>query len=274
MINKEKIKELSKEEINILVDFIGPDISLPFVRFYSEKVPEQSQYHIGKSNGRFWRGFRVDTLPAPMIRRFYNGVIKENPKIVLEAIEVMVYQRMGITQEELEDAEKVKDKISELKDHEVIPILLNLFDTQMEITFEQYKTDLEAVENREARCRENLKKEYEDKIESLIDNYRKRISSINEEKQQIEKEKNRLEKELSELKKKSFSFISKLRQNSLSNQKVDRLISALETTEVSGIKESFLLLREENRKKFDQGEDISEDLIIEYLLYRMMEESK
>ena len=276
----EKFKNLANEDVNILIEFVGESRCRNFIIGYGKNQPEYSEYYIGrKKNGKYWKGFRIEKLPVKKIQKFYYDQFKNENKDVLENFEKLILKTLNVS-DDCNDS--LKYKIMDCEKLEVIPLLLSLFDISMDIPYQKHEEEIKKVERKYLNLLKERETKFNLEVEDLLSKYNKKINSYNIEIQRLENENKKLEGKLQEIRclnatSNDFGNLKeKLRINNKDNEQlIKACLSIIDDYNIKSQKKNNLIfdkLFTEIKSKFLVGEDISELIIVEYILYKWMEE--
>ena len=275
----ENLLTLSTEDIKVLIEFVGEAKCRNFIIEYGKNQPSYSEYHIGKKNGKFWKGFRVEKLNNKKIYSFFHDQIKNENPVILEKFENLLLKSIDAL--DCND-ESLKDKIMNVEQSEVVSLLLKLFNVSMDIPYQKYVEDINRLEEGFAEVLQSKEENYNKKVKDLICRQEEKIDSYEIKLQHLLNQNKNLEKELQNIKnkninsKKFIEFKEKLRINNKSEEKLmNKILLILEDCNVSNSKRENTIMHslfEEIKRKFLLGEDISELIVVEYILYKWMEE--
>ena len=186
------------------------------------------------------------------------------------------------------DTKELQSRISVLNNSEVATILFQLFKIDSDITYEQYIFNKnEIIKQYEEKIREN-EELYNRTIADMKDKNEDEIKKVSILTKDIE-EKNKI---INELKIENEKYINQYKEqleknnfilNSLSTRKrsIDDIVNSISSIieeknigNISQLKESCLELLKNNVVNFSKDEDITDNLVIEYIIIKLMEEIK
>ena len=280
MISAENYKKLSNEEINCLLSFIGDTRAYKIVLDFGKSEPTYSDYYIGKKNGKYWKHFRIEKLPNRIIQKFFHDLIKDENKKFIDSINKVIFKALDIPEDANNDI--IKSKISQLHDMEILPILVKLFDLSMLISYAKYREDLNHLEQQYKDKMAEMDSGFQSKMETVLENHRKKVSDNNAEIQKLKNENLRLQAAIKDQKSTgvcSDDFIKFKNKLKASNRNDDQIInvclSLIENQNMEQSQKKKLVIEklfQEVQSKFNKNEDISELIIVEYILYKLLED--
>ena len=242
-----------------------------------------SKYYVGSRMGSFWNGFsKLDKISDIKIKSFYKEEIKKDNGDVIDIFNSAILHKLSIANQNVKE---LKDKISSLSDVELATILFQLFHIDTNITYEQYLLG-----------KKKTIEEYEEKLKKSEEFYIRNISDLNdktkEEKVKVKQllyeleEKNEILNK-AEVDKEKYIRLYKEQLNkndlmisNLSSKRIEitdaissisNLIEENNTENLSQLKEICLELLKNNIINFLKDEDITDNLVIEYILIKIME---
>ena len=284
MINFEKLHSLNSDGFTLLYEKIDEKYLRNRLIEYGKNEPKSSKYYIGKRNGNFFKGFtRLEKIPSIKVKKFYRDEIAHKNEEVMSLFEQGLFIMLNFKSGERED---LIQKILNLNQDNISMLLFDLFDINLNLTMEQF-----------IHIKNNIVEEYLKKYNELKDNEYKQIEKLeNDNKSEIQLNnelKQRLDSTLNELKNIKIenqklkiknekllsieNFINRLsKQNSGFEESVVNTIKDYiddnEYKEALDVKINIEKLLEFNVVKYKNNQDISNDLVVQYILIKMMEE--
>lgn len=201
----EKLKGITQEEFETLLQGIGYDILRKELIKLAPNLPRTSVYYLGKVQGRFWDGYRKERIPNNKVHKFYyDEVFLNKTKLDLEDVFIdIVKNKFNINSNDLIESINANDN------GYYIP-LCKLFEVDMTNEKLMFISELEKI-----------KKEYE---ERLADSSLK-INELISENKKLEEEKLDNLREISKLKENISSQVKKYNefQDSLEKAAVTKI---------------------------------------------------
>lgn len=237
MIDLDLLKEIDKKDFTKIFDFLDKNFLKRKLIEYGKKQMKGSKYYIGNRMGSFWNGFsKLDKIPDIKIKTFYKEEIRKGNVEVIKIFNDAILHKLNLSDQSGDiDTKELQSRISVLNNSEVATILFQLFKIDSDITYEQYIFN-----------KNEIIKQYEEKIRENEELYNRTIADM--------KDKN--EDEI-----KKVSILTKdIEEKNIGN--------------ISQLKESCLELLKNNVVNFSKDEDITDNLVIEYIIIKLMEEIK
>lgn len=283
MVDVKLLKNMDNKCFTRIFDFLDKNFLKNKLIEYGKKQMKGSKYYIGSRMGSFWNGFsRLDKISDIKVKSFYKEEIKKNNEDVIDIFNNAILHKLNITDENIEE---LKENISLLSDVELATVLFQLFHIDSNITYEQYLLG-----------KEKIIEKYEGKLKQSEEIYIRNISDL---KDKIEENKGKVKQLLKELEEKN-EILNKVEAdkekyfrlykeqldknnliiNNLSSKginitnvinSISNLIEESNVEILSQLKKTCLELLENNIINFTKDKDITDDLVIEYILIKIME---
>ena len=262
MIDLDLLKEIDKKDFTKIFDFLDKNFLKRKLIEYGKKQMKGSKYYIGNRMGSFWNGFsKLDKIPDIKIKTFYKEEIRKGNVEVIKIFNDAILHKLNLSDQSGDiDTKELQSRISVLNNSEVATILFQLFKIDSDITYEQYIFNKNEDEIKKVSI---LTKDIEEKNKIINELKIENEKYINQYKEQLEKN----------------NFIL----NSLSTRKrsIDDIVNSISSIieeknigNISQLKESCLELLKNNVVNFSKDEDITDNLVIEYIIIKLMEEIK
>ena len=290
MIDLDLLKEIDKKDFTKIFDFLDKNFLKRKLIEYGKKQMKGSKYYIGNRMGSFWNGFsKLDKIPDIKIKTFYKEEIRKGNIEVIKIFNDAILHKLNLSDQSGDiDTKELQSRISVLNNSEVATILFQLFKIDSDITYEQYIFNKnEIIKQYEEKIREN-EELYNRTIADMKDKNEDEIKKVSILTKDIE-EKNKI---IKELKIENEKYINQYKEqleknnfilNSLSTRKrsIDDIVNSISSIieeknigNISQLKESCLELLKNNVVNFSKDEDITDNLVIEYIIIKLMEEIK
>lgn len=290
MVDVDLLKEIDIKDFTMLFDFLDKNFLKNQLIEYGKKQMKGSKYYIGNRMGAFWKGFsKLDKIPDLKIKMFYKDETKKGNEEAIKIFNNAILHKLNLSDKNSDiDMKELKNRITILDNSEVANLLFQLFKIDNNITYEQYVFQ-----------KNEITRQYEETIKENEELYTRTIADIKEKsKSEIEKiniltkdleEKNKI---IKKLKTENDKYLNQYNEqleknnfiiNSLSSEKgnikdiirrISNIIEYKNIGQLPQLKEYCLELLKNNVISFSEGEDITDDLIIEYIIIKLMEEIK
>ena len=286
MVDVELLKKLDIKNFTKIFNFLDKNFLKRKLIEYGKKQMKESKYYIGSRMGTFWNGFsKLDKIPEIKIKAFYKDEIKKENDDVIEIFNSAILHKLNISDD---NREEIKDRISSLNDTEIATILFQLFHIDSNITYEQYVFEKnKIIEQYEEKIRKSeelyihtisdMKDKNKNETEKVI-HLTKDIEEKNRIIGKIEVEKDKYIKLYKEQVKKNNLIINSLSSKEKNVSDIAGLISnIIEKNNVENLyqlEEVCLEMLKSNVINFSNGNDITNNLILEYIIIKIMEEIK
>ncbi len=265
MISIEKIRSLTEDEFDKLLDFLETNNLRGILKLQSANLPRNSKYYNGISGkGIFWKGFRNDSIPDNRVKKFYIDEIYHNNTNLDCEFFVDILNKFYGEESKFYKEETYKKNTTE---YQIFAKLYGLeidtekFDNLQEI--DKLKKELdEKTKEKDIKIKE-LESYYQNKLDEQKKEFENKISKINEENK--------------DLSLKLQKFKDKILNNIISESNLDeytRISNDVTTYDASKIKE-YLNQKFENNLKFlkqNKLEDLSKELTLEYIIVELLGE--
>ena len=165
ILNKEKVDGLSEAQFKILLSFIGIDELKKDLISNAGSFPKTSAYYIGpRTTGQFWSGFRKEKIPESKVIKFYiSEVLQKKTKLDTDFFYDSIEKRVNSI--------STFDESYILKqDTNLREVLCIVFDVEIDESTQKHINEIF-----------DLKKEHEEAIKTLEEEYLKRIEELKSE---------------------------------------------------------------------------------------------
>lgn len=293
-ISKEKFYNLDIVLIYSILDKIGVDIIRNIFIKEAQNLPKKSKYYKGKpGNGDFWNGFRENQISLQKIKTMFKQELsRENSEIKLDIIvHFAIIQKLDFPNNEDEFIKRINE--SELEGNS--SVIFDLYGISVDESLILQKK-IEQIKINHSIEIDKLKDEYQ--LQMKIDSEKQLgiIKQLEENNKKIIKENGELKNKIIALETTNHSYmleIDKLQEClNNSNEKIsfDEMYEKIskkcnDKIEITGVVEEILkcgldkrsLVEKYLKKNIDFFEnllydDLKKNLIIEYIIIRMLEE--
>ena len=264
MINQEKLENLKDDEIELLVEYLescgGHFRNKCFE--YCKTQNKSSKYLIARKNGWFWGNLsNFDRAPVSKIQEMLKDEYQNSKERVIELFNDCINHKFKNV---IDNDFKLKQIIYNNEKQEIIDLLSDICNLDLSINFTDYL-------NEKAKVEQECKEHYEEELKKIT-NLNERI--INDYNQQIEQYKNKIieyEKQEKVLTAQNKRIKATILNKSISDEEIVEKLEKLLSSANNETKLNSLIreMLEDNLRLFDKGEDLSEQLIAEYVLLKM-----
>ncbi len=260
----DKIKELTQEQFEALLDFIGYENLRSALIEQAGSFPKTSPYYLGsKFTGQIWQGFRKDKIPSNRVKKFYvDEVYKSKLNLKTDFFKKVIENRIS--------------KLDEFTESFIFNCDTNLRSTLCVLYGVQIN---EETEKHLSEINE-IKKNYEKKVNELKNEYEKQIINLKEEaysqKQEYEIIIKDLNSRLESINKENRVNVCELFKKIIDysiNKDLSSSINSLNLENENDVKKYLKKSFNRNLTQLDSSDysNLANELTIQYIITKIME---
>ena len=253
MIQDNKLKQVSKEDLEVLIQWLSKIKMRNAIIKFCQEEPFYSKY---RTNGSYWKGFRLECISIDRMVMFFFQLLKDNNTKIVNLLKENVYKRLNVTPEE--EDETIQNTILKEEDEKLISILLSIFNISYGISYEEYQS--KRMEDASAHKTE---------LDTLKGMYEEQIQKLKAECSQSQSKVKQLKEENEHLHTVWTHVQEDLQQVDASGALAD--VQALHVDDKRELQQVLETMLKTNFESHKHSESLDKKLILEYVLYKMLE---
>ncbi len=260
----DKVKELTEEQFEALLVFIGYDSLKKALIDCAGSFHRNSPYYLGaRTTGTFWSGFRKEKIPANRVKKFYmDEVFKEKTNLNTTFFKNVILSKVS-------KIENFSESFILECDNVLRSTLCLLYDIEINEETEKHLNKINEILKENENKINELKKSYENQIEKMID-------EIHSQKQDYEKIIKDLKKQIEKINKQNIANNTNLLKRVMDYTSDKGLSARINSLNLEDEKSVKLFMKESfnnNLKELDLSDftKLANELTIQYIITKIME---